>query len=96
MGDGRVPVYGIIPSLIHSSPRILTPSSHSILSTPPTLPSASLSNRLLPPLSLQVWDMRKEEMLFTLPGHVDTVTGLSVSPDGSYLLSNSMDNTGKD
>ena len=26
-----------------------------------------------------------------LTGHIDTVTGLSISPDGSYLLSNSMD-----
>lgn len=26
-------------------------------------------------------------------GHTDTVTGLSLSPDGSYLLSNAMDNT---
>lgn len=26
-------------------------------------------------------------------GHTDTVTGLALSPDGSYLLSNAMDNT---
>lgn len=26
-------------------------------------------------------------------GHNDTVTGLSLSPDGSYVLSNAMDNT---
>lgn len=30
---------------------------------------------------------------YTLEGHTDTITGLSVSPDGSFLLSNSMDNT---
>lgn len=30
---------------------------------------------------------------FTLEGHLDTVTGLSLSPDGQYLLSNSMDST---
>jgi Prp8 binding protein len=29
----------------------------------------------------------------TLKGHSDTVTGISLSPDGSHLLSNSMDNT---
>lgn len=29
----------------------------------------------------------------TLKGHSDTITGLRVSPDGSHLLSNSMDNT---
>ena len=28
-----------------------------------------------------------------LVGHTDTVTSLSLSPDGCYLLSNSMDNT---
>lgn len=26
-------------------------------------------------------------------GHTDTVTGLALSPDGSYMLSNAMDNT---
>ena len=31
--------------------------------------------------------------LYTLSGHVDTVTGLSLSPDGTSLLSNSMDGT---
>jgi Prp8 binding protein len=30
---------------------------------------------------------------FTLTGHSDTITGLSVSPDGNQLLSNSMDST---
>ena len=28
-----------------------------------------------------------------MTGHNDTVTGLSLSPDGSYVLSNAMDNT---
>ena len=28
-------------------------------------------------------------------GHTDTVTGFRLSPDGSFLLSNAMDNTGK-
>lgn len=27
-------------------------------------------------------------------GHADSVTGLSLSSEGSYLLSNAMDNTG--
>lgn len=26
-------------------------------------------------------------------GHTDTVTGLCLSPDGSYILSNAMDNS---
>ena len=29
-----------------------------------------------------------------MPGHTDTVTGFKLSPDGSFLLSNAMDNTG--
>lgn len=44
---------------------------------------------------IKVWDLRKKEVLYTLAGHLDTVTGLTLSPDGDYLLSNSMDNTGK-
>jgi len=28
-----------------------------------------------------------------MPGHTDTVTGMSLSPDGSFVLTNSMDNT---
>lgn len=42
---------------------------------------------------LKVWDLRKQQVLYTLSGHTDTVTGLSLSPDGSHVLSNSMDNT---
>lgn len=42
---------------------------------------------------IKIWDTRKEEVLYTLSGHTDTVTGLSVSQNGSYLLSNAMDNT---
>lgn len=42
---------------------------------------------------LQVWDLRKNGLLYRMRGHNDTVTGLSLSPDGSYVLSNAMDNT---
>lgn len=42
---------------------------------------------------LQVWDLRKNSLIQRLRGHSDTVTGLSLSPDGSYLLSNAMDNS---
>ncbi|XP_063903717.1 U5 small nuclear ribonucleoprotein 40 kDa protein [Zophobas morio] len=42
---------------------------------------------------IKVWDIRNHEIIYTLKGHTDTVTGLSLSPDGSYLLSNSMDNS---
>ena len=36
---------------------------------------------------------RKDEALYVMRGHDDTVTGLRLSPDGSMLLSNGMDNT---
>ncbi|EFA09115.1 U5 small nuclear ribonucleoprotein 40 kDa protein [Tribolium castaneum] len=42
---------------------------------------------------IKVWDIRNHEIIYTLKGHTDTVTGLALSPDGSYLLSNSMDNS---
>lgn len=40
----------------------------------------------------QVWDVRKDAELYRLAGHADTITGLSLSPDGNHLLSNGMDN----
>lgn len=43
---------------------------------------------------IRVWDTRKEDtVLFSLRGHTDTITGLRLSPDGSYVLSNAMDNS---
>ena len=42
---------------------------------------------------IKVWDLRKNALLYRLKGHGDTVTGLCLSPDGSYVLSNAMDNT---
>lgn len=42
---------------------------------------------------IKVWDLRKNSVLYKLKGHSDTITGLSLSPDGSYILSNAMDNT---
>ncbi|XP_075262996.1 U5 small nuclear ribonucleoprotein 40 kDa protein-like [Convolutriloba macropyga] len=42
---------------------------------------------------IKVWDLRRDSCVNSLKGHTDTVTSLSLSPDGCYLLSNSMDNT---
>lgn len=36
---------------------------------------------------IQVLDLRKQEEISVLSGHVDTPTGLAISPNGSYLLS---------
>lgn len=32
--------------------------------------------------------------MFKMSGHTDSVTGFRLSPDGSFVLSNAMDNTG--
>lgn len=42
---------------------------------------------------IKVWDMRKKAVVFSMKGHSDTITSLQVSPDSSYLLSNSHDST---
>lgn len=42
---------------------------------------------------ISVWDMRQGKVIYSLKGHTDTITGLSVSPDDEKLLSNSMDST---
>jgi len=42
----------------------------------------------------KVWDLRKNDVLYRMHGHSDTVTGTELSPDGSYLLTTAMDNTG--
>ncbi|KAI0692561.1 WD40 repeat-like protein [Cytidiella melzeri] len=39
---------------------------------------------------IHVLDLRKKEEVFTLTGHTDTPTSLSLSPNGSYLLSPSL------
>lgn len=39
------------------------------------------------------WDLRKLDVSIQLSGHTDTISGLALSPDGAYLLSNAMDNT---
>lgn len=42
---------------------------------------------------INVWDLKRGSKQFSIQGHLDTITGLSLSPDGHHLLSNSMDNT---
>lgn len=37
--------------------------------------------------------MRKGLVLYALEGHADSITGVRLSPNGNYLLSNAMDNT---
>lgn len=43
--------------------------------------------------AVTVWDLRQGEISFTMSGHTDTITGMRLSPDGFFLLTNSMDNT---
>ena len=42
---------------------------------------------------IKVWDLRKNEVSMKLQGHTETITSMQLSPDGSYLLTNSMDCT---
>ena len=44
---------------------------------------------------IRVWDLRAKKVLYSLPGHADTVTSLSLSPDSQSLLSFSYDNTAR-
>lgn len=44
---------------------------------------------------IKAWDMRKQEVLFTMSGHTDTVTSLEVSPDAQALLSYSHDGSAR-
>merc|ERR1711894_191334 len=43
---------------------------------------------------VKLWDTRKPaQPVFQMAGHNDTITGMSLSPDGAHILTNSMDNT---
>ncbi|MQL76195.1 hypothetical protein Taro_008568 [Colocasia esculenta] len=42
---------------------------------------------------IKVWDLRRIEVVDKLQGHSDMTTGMQLSPDGSYLLTNAMDCT---
>jgi Prp8 binding protein len=43
--------------------------------------------------TIRCFDLRKSETEYVITSHADTVTGLSLSNDGAYLLANSMDMT---
>lgn len=40
---------------------------------------------------IKVWDLRKKEVAYRMPGHTDSVTSLALSPDSQSLLSYSHD-----
>jgi Prp8 binding protein len=42
---------------------------------------------------VKVWDTRKEAVVYTLQGHTEPITGLSLSADGAFLATNAQDNT---
>jgi Prp8 binding protein len=45
--------------------------------------------------SIKALNLKKNAIEFMLLGHTDTVTGISLSKSGNFLLSNAMDNTVK-
>ena len=46
---------------------------------------------------IKVWDLRDASVgpAYRMHGHGDTITGLALSPDGNFVLSNSMDCSGE-
>lgn len=42
---------------------------------------------------ITAWDVRKLQKVYGLKGHADTITCLSLHPEGTHLLSNSMDHS---
>ncbi|EEH48217.2 uncharacterized protein PADG_04301 [Paracoccidioides brasiliensis Pb18] len=42
---------------------------------------------------IHVWDIRKRAITYSMLGHTDTISSLSISPDSQTLLSNSHDST---
>jgi Prp8 binding protein len=42
---------------------------------------------------VQVYDLMRKEIVFSLRGHINTITSLALSPSGSHLLSTSMDDS---
>lgn len=42
---------------------------------------------------VRAWDLRRADEAFSLGGHRDTITGMQLSPDGTKLLTNSVDCT---
>jgi Prp8 binding protein len=43
--------------------------------------------------TIKIYNLKKRQIENILIGHTDTVTGMALSNDGNYLLSNSMDNS---
>ena len=43
--------------------------------------------------NVHCWDLRRGKVQHVLRGHRDTVTGVRLSPDGNFLLSNAADNS---
>merc|ERR1712190_15773 len=43
--------------------------------------------------TIKAWDFRNCDLTHSLFGHCDIITSLRISPNGKFLLSNSMDKT---
>jgi len=82
-----VRVKGCIQTLINKFPVTAVCFSDTTSSTGDQIYSGGIDN------DIKVWDWRNLKSVLTrLEGHTDSITGLSLSHDGSYLLSNAMDN----
>jgi Prp8 binding protein len=43
--------------------------------------------------TVHVWDLRRDDLTFSVNSHKDIITSIQLSPDGNFLLSNAMDNS---
>ena len=97
LGDGSVPVTAVAWSADGAQAFVggIDNEIHVRTSRAPCCTRASEADRLpiLASRSLQVWDIRKQVILYSLLGHTDTIASLSLSPSGQYLLSYAFDST---
>lgn len=87
--DGQQLFIGGIDNDIHVSCVYLPCATYTFIMRPTDtcLPFLYAYNRT------QAYDMRSKSVLYTLFGHNDTVTSLSLSPSGTHILSASADDT---
>jgi len=84
--DGTVKVWDTrVRQAVHSLQNTYQLTAVTFNDTAEQVISAGIDN------DLKVWDLREVSMVYRMQGHADTVTGLSLSPDGNFVLSNSMD-----
>ncbi|KAG0220805.1 U5 small nuclear ribonucleoprotein [Mortierella sp. GBA43] len=86
--DGSTKIWDLRTSHATASFEMQSPITSVCFSNTSDLVFAAGSNN-----AIVAWDVRANGVIFSLTGHMDTITGISLSGDGTRLLSNAMDNT---